>query len=111
MEQTVFTDAIEQVKPMYRILHKDEAEACKVARGVNRAGADCARVKVTPSNDPSSTSAVERPIDAEEQKPNDLAKQREEVKEQQRLLSKEKEILRQRGQELTKQQALADAEA
>ena len=104
MQQTIFTDAIEQVKPMYRILHEDEARACKVARGVNKAGADCARLKVNPSNDPSSTSAVERPIDAEEQTPNDLAKEREEVKEQQRLLSQEKEIF-DNDAELTEQQA------
>ena len=85
MKQNIFIDAIEQVKPMYRILHADEARACKVARGVNKAGVDCARLKVNQSNDPSSTSAVERPIDAEEHTPNGLAKEREEVKE--RLLS------------------------
>ena len=71
-------------------------EACKAAPGVNRAGADCGRLKVPPSNDPSSTSAVVRPIDAEEQEPDHLIKEREEVKEQQRLLSQEKETLRQR---------------
>ena len=102
MESTIFTDAIEQVVPMYKILHRDKAAAWKVARGVNRAGADCARVKVTPSNDPSLTSAGVQSIDAEEHKANDLTKQREEVDEQQRLLSKEKESFRQRKQELIK---------
>ena len=102
-EQTIFTDALEQVKAMYKRLHKDEAEACKAAPRVNRAGADCGRMMVPPSNDPPSTSAGVRPIDAEEQESDHLIKEREEVKEQQRLLSQEKETFRQRGHELTAQ--------